>query len=134
MDEQRLALNRRRFIACFSAAGFGSTLMPGALTAVAQDADIITIEMIEAAQKIAGLAFTREEQEAIIERLNGEWSPLAAYDKLRAANLGNSTQPAIVFNPVPPGKTVPSERRPLKRRELDVSMPSTDEELAFLPV
>ena len=43
-------------------------------------------------------------------------------------------QPAIVFNPVPPGMTLPSERRPMRRAEIAVTMPSTDEELAFLPV
>jgi len=41
MNEQRLALNRRRFLECFSASGFA--LMPGALMAVAQDAPRITI-------------------------------------------------------------------------------------------
>ena len=133
MDDQRFTMNRRRFMA-LSATGLGSPLMPGALAAVAQDAETITIEMIEAAQKIAGLSFTREEQQWILERLNGERSPLAAFDTLRAANLGNATQPAVVFNPVPPGKELPSERRPLKRQEIDVSMPAMDEELAFLPV
>ena len=55
MDEQKLAMNRRRFIVGLSAAGVGSTLMPGALAAVAQDADKITVEMLKAAQRIAGL-------------------------------------------------------------------------------
>ena len=41
---------------------------------------------------------------------------------------------AIVFNPVPPGMTLPSERRPMRRAEITVTMPSSDEELAFLPV
>ena len=50
LDEQQCAINRRRFIECFSTAGLGSALMPGALAAVAQDAATITIEMIQAAQ------------------------------------------------------------------------------------
>ena len=54
MDEHQRSINRRRFIECFSAAGLGSALMPGALAAVAQDAGTITIEMLQAAQKIAG--------------------------------------------------------------------------------
>src|SRR5437667_11546990 len=56
MDERALALNRRRFLECFSAGSFA--LMPGALMAVAQDAPRITREMLEAAAKIAGLSFT----------------------------------------------------------------------------
>jgi Asp-tRNA(Asn)/Glu-tRNA(Gln) amidotransferase A subunit family amidase len=131
MNEDQLALNRRRFLECFSAGGLA--LMPGALMAVAQDAPRITLEMLEAAQRIAGVSFTRDQQERILARLNGPDGPLRGFDALRAADLG-STQPAIVFNPVLPGKTLPSERRPLRRKALEVSMPATDEELAFLPV
>jgi len=53
MNEQRLALNRRRFLECFSAAGM--VLMPGALLAVAQDSTRITLEMLQSAEKIAAL-------------------------------------------------------------------------------
>jgi Asp-tRNA(Asn)/Glu-tRNA(Gln) amidotransferase A subunit family amidase len=134
MDEHQRAINRRRFIECFSAAGLGSTLMPGALAAVAQDAEIITIEMIQAAQKIAGVSFTRDEQERILDKLNAPRGYVAGFERLRAAKLGNSSQPAIVFNPVLPGKTFSSERRPLNRQEIKVSMPASDVELAFLPV
>jgi Asp-tRNA(Asn)/Glu-tRNA(Gln) amidotransferase A subunit family amidase len=131
MNEQRLAVNRRRFLECFSAAGLG--LMPGALMAVAQDATQITLEMLEAAQRIAGLTFTRDQQDKILARLNARAGPLAGFDALRVADLG-STQPAIVFNPVLPGKTLPTERRPQRRKPPEVSMPATEQELAFLPV
>jgi Asp-tRNA(Asn)/Glu-tRNA(Gln) amidotransferase A subunit family amidase len=131
MNEQRLAVNRRRFLECFSGVGLG--LMPGALMAAAQDAMHITLEMLEAAQRIAGLSFTRDQQEKILARLNGQAGPLAGFDALRVADLGN-TQPAIVFNPVLPGKTLPTERRPLRRKQLEVRMAATDDELAFLPV
>jgi len=135
LDEQRLALNRRRFVACFSAAGL--SLMPGALAAVAQDAGRITREMLDAAQRIAGLSFTRDEQDRILARLNGDGgppNPFPGFDVLRAANLGNSAQPAFVFNPVLPGMTLPRERTPLKRQPLQISLPRTDEDLAFLPL
>ena len=134
MDEQKLAMNRRRFITGLSAAGVGSTLMPGALVAVAQDADEITVDMLEAAQRLAGLRFTPDELQAIAGRLNRSGGNTSAYETLRAANLGNSTQLALVFNPVPPGMTLPTERRPMRRQEITVSMPATDAELAFLPL
>jgi hypothetical protein len=70
MDDARVALNRRHFFACLSAMGLGSTLMPEALTIAAQGADIVTIDVLEAAQKLAGVSFTRAEQEAILTRLN----------------------------------------------------------------
>src|SRR5205809_6172105 len=131
MDERALALNRRRFLECFSAGSLA--LMPGALMAVAQDAPRITREMLEAAAKIAGVSFSPQEQESILARLNSGAGPLPGFDELRRTDLGN-TQPAFVFNPVLPGKPLPTERRPLRRQSLDVSMPSTDEGLAFLPV
>jgi Asp-tRNA(Asn)/Glu-tRNA(Gln) amidotransferase A subunit family amidase len=134
MTDQRLALNRRRFFECLSALGLGSTLMPEALTIAAQDSDTVTIEMLEAAQKIAGVAFTREEQQAIVTRLNATRGYLAGFQFLKTADLGNSAQPAIVFNPVPPGKALPAGPRGLKRREAIVSKPPTDQALAFLPV
>ncbi len=134
MDDIKLAMNRRRFIAGLSAAGVGSTLMPGALAAVAQDADLVTVEMLETAQRIAGLEFTEGELASIAARLNRPGADRADFDTLRAAELGNATQPALVFNPVPPGMRLPTDRRPMRRSTVQVSMPTSDEELAFLPV
>ncbi len=134
MNDERLALNRRRFFECLSALGLGSTLMPDALTIAAQDAETVTIEMIEIAQRIAGVVFTREEQQSIVTRLNAARGYMAGFHFLRTANLGNSTQPAIVFNPVPPGRALPAGPRFLNRRQPVVSRPTSNEALAFLPV
>jgi hypothetical protein len=112
MNEQRLSFNRRRFLECFSAGGLA--LMPGALMAVAQDSPRITLEMLQAAEKIAGVSFTNDERQAILARLNSDAGPLPGFDALRHVDLG-SMQPAFVFNPVLPGKTIPNERRPLRR-------------------
>jgi Asp-tRNA(Asn)/Glu-tRNA(Gln) amidotransferase A subunit family amidase len=133
MDDQQRSINRRRFIGCFAGAGIASALMPGALAAVAQDAATITIDMLQSAIKIAGLSFTADEQKRLLEKLNGARGYLAGFERLRTANLGD-TQPAIVFNPVPPGKRLPTERRPLRRQHMDISMPGSDEALAFLPL
>lgn len=134
MDEHRVFLDRRYFLACFSAMGLGSTLLPEALTIAAQNADIVTADMLDAAQKIAGLSFTRAEQQAILTRLNANRGHLAGFAALRAATLGDDEPPAIVFNPVPPGKSLPSGRRGVVRRPREVARPSSDEALAFLPV
>lgn len=132
--ETAIELKRRHFLACFSAMGLGSTLMPEALTIAAQRADTVTIEVLEAAQKIAGVSFTRAEQQAILTRVNAERGQLAGFAALRAAQLGDDEQPAIVFNPVPPGKVLPSGPRGIVRSPRQVSRPASDEALAFLPV
>ncbi len=133
MTDAPIALNRRHFFACLSAMGLGSTLMPDALTIAAQGADVVTIEVLEAAQKIAGVSFTRPEQDAILTRLNAPRGYMAGCAALRNATLEDDEQPAIVFNPVPLGKVLPSGPRGLIRRAPEVSRPATDEALAFLP-
>src|SRR5688572_13655225 len=134
VETERVGPNRRHFLACFSAMGLGSTLMPDALTIAAQGAETVTLDVLEAAQKIAGVSFTREEQQAILTRLNASRGYLAGFAALRAATLSDDEQPAIVFNPVPPGKVLPSGPRGIVRRAREVSRPSSDEVLAFLPL
>ena len=134
MDEQQREINRRRFLECASGFGLGAALLPGALAAVAADAATITVEMLQAAQQIAGVSFTPDEQRRVLEKLNGARGYQAGFARLSDAGLGNSTQPAIVFNPVPPGKTLPTERRPMRRQRIDAAMPASDEALAFLPL
>src|SRR5262245_43150805 len=86
MDEQQLAVNRRRFIECCAAAGVGSAL-PVALAAVAQDAATITIEMLQSAQQIAGVSFTPDQQRRLLEKLNGARGYQAGYARLRSSSL-----------------------------------------------
>jgi Asp-tRNA(Asn)/Glu-tRNA(Gln) amidotransferase A subunit family amidase len=134
VNDERLAVNRRVFVEQLSALGLGATLLPEALVLAAQDTETVTLEMLEAAQRIAGVSFTREEQQSILGRLNAPRGYMAGFAALRRANLGNSAQPAIVFNPLPPGRKLPTGPRFLRLREPDVSRPSSDEALAFLPV
>src|SRR5262245_32840204 len=85
MDEGQAAINRRRFIECFSALGLGSTLVPGALAAVVQDAATITIDMLQSAERIAGVSFTADERARLLEKLNAPRGYMAGFARLRAA-------------------------------------------------
>jgi Asp-tRNA(Asn)/Glu-tRNA(Gln) amidotransferase A subunit family amidase len=134
MDESRVAFRRRQFLTSLSAMGLGATLLPEALLIAAQDADIITIEMLEAAQRLAGVSFTRAEQDAILSRLNAAGGYMAGFAALRRANLRDDEVPAIVFTPVLPEKPLPAGTRGLIRRAPDVSRPASDDALASLPV
>jgi Asp-tRNA(Asn)/Glu-tRNA(Gln) amidotransferase A subunit family amidase len=133
-NEELLALNRRRFIAYFSSIGLGATLMPGALLAQAQDAQVITLGMVDEAARIAGLALPPDAEKRIADNLSRKGSLLANYQALRDLKLGNDTPPAIVFNPLLPGMKLPSDRKTFKWSKPDVPKPKTDEDLAFLPV
>jgi hypothetical protein len=132
--EDGLAFNRRRFIGYFSTLGLGSTLMPGALAAVAQDASEITVDMVDRAAKISGLSFSLEAKEKIARSLNRDNSLPRRYEQIRELKLGNSTPPAFVFNPVPPGMRLPTQSKPMRSSEVKVSAPGSDEALAFMSV
>ncbi|MFC1562074.1 amidase [candidate division KSB1 bacterium] len=129
---ERLTLNRRRFLAYFSSVGLGATLLPGTLTAVAQDADEITVEMVVAAEKIAGLSFPPEMRERFVRDLG---RLRTTYKNLSDINMDQSVAPCFVFNPVPPGhEAVEPDRNPVITSSVDVTVPDSEEELAFLPV
>lgn len=134
MEQELVEWNRRRFLSALSAMGLAPTLLPDALTVVAGHAEIITIEMLSAAQQLAGITFTRAELEAIVARLNSATGYAAGFAALRAANLGNDTPFALVFNPVVPGTKVPQGESHLRPSAVAIKRPNTDEALAFLPV
>src|SRR4051812_17272206 len=96
--------DRRRFLAYFSAIGLGGTLLPGVLWARAADGEEITVASIACAEEIAGLKFTDEQRQQMVDGLKGQESQI---EQLHAIKLENSVQPAVHFDPVPPGVTLP---------------------------
>lgn len=134
LHEDRLVVNRRRFMSWFAAAGLGGTLLPGALLAVAQDAPEIKPEMVAAAARIAGVPLTPEAQKQIAAGLNRPGGLLQSFAALRDMSLGNDTPSALVFNPVLPGAKLPVGMPILRLSRVRIAAPETDEDLAFLPV
>lgn len=127
-------LTRRRFLAYFSGAGVTTTLFPGVLWSLVQDQPEprITKELLDEAEQIAGLEFTDEERELMLEGLNNQ---LESYEALRKVELANDVPPALYFDPVPAGLTVevPRRRRRMSRGGMQ-RRPANLEELAFWPV
>ena len=131
---ERLAWNRRRFVAGLSGLGLGSTLLPGALIACAGDADAVSVGMLRNAQRLAGLELSDDELTAVAERLNGERSLLDAYRGIREPEIHNHLPPSFVFHPLPPGKPMPETAGGIRPSRPDISRPESDADLAFLPV
>src|SRR5512142_138174 len=102
--------DRRAFMAYFSSIGLGSTLLPGVLWAQVQgqepQAPEITKEMIAAAEDVAGVQFSDEERAAMVQGLQRTRS---AIERLHKEPLDMSMFPSIVFDPLPPGKTLPKK-------------------------
>jgi len=117
-----------------SGIGLTSPVLSGALWAKVVDDKVpqVTKEMLQEAERLAGLEFTDDERELMVEGLN---KYLEKYRMLREVPLNNSVVPAIQFNPVLAGMTFEKRAgrlRVSKRRRRRV--PSDLEDLAFWPV
>jgi Asp-tRNA(Asn)/Glu-tRNA(Gln) amidotransferase A subunit family amidase len=127
-------LNRRRFLAYFSAAGLSSTLLPGVLWARIQneEAPKITKGLLKDAEEVAGVEFTDEERDLMLEGLNEQ---LGSYETLRTVKIANGVPPALVFSPLLSGMSVEGERRPIRMSDVRVNaVPADLEEVAVWPV
>lgn len=132
---ERLEWNRRRFVAGLSGLGLGGTLLPGALTACAAEAEQVSVGMLRTAQQLAGLDLSDDELAVVAERLNDERSLLDSYRGIRDPEIHNHLPPSFVFHPLPPGKAMPETAAGgMRPSRPEVTRPSSDAELAFLPV
>src|SRR6266566_1494532 len=127
------AMDRRSFMGYFAGVGLTSTLFPGVLWAKISAGAEITVDTIASAEEVAGLHFDPAERELMLDGLKQQEQRIEALHKV---SLANSVSPAIVFHPLPPGKTISSEpRRPMVRsRVAHRAVPADIDELAFLPV
>ena len=126
--------DRRAFMAYFGAVGLSSTLLPGVLwSQVQQQGPEITKEMIAAAEEISGLKFSDDERTAMVRSLQQMRGNLQTLHK---EPLDQSILPAIVFDPVPPGKELAKKNKALMVRSKVPIMarPGSVEELAYAPV
>jgi len=117
-------------MAYFASLGLGSTALPATLWALAQERQgRITKDMLANAEAVAGLEFTDAEREMMVEGVNRN---LQAFEQLRSVSIPNSVHPALLFDPVLPGRTPTVEHRvPHRTRRPDVERPANLEQVAF---
>jgi Asp-tRNA(Asn)/Glu-tRNA(Gln) amidotransferase A subunit family amidase len=99
---------------------------------VAVDEDEITVEMIQAAEKIIGIELTDQDRALILDGLTNDYRE--KYRELRNLDIDDTVVPAMVFNPVPAGMTFSKEQKPFRYSDVDVQMPENIEDLAFYSV
>ena len=128
-------MDRRAFLAVCSQFGLTSTLLPGVLWAMAGDKSKITREMIDNASIIADVPIADEYKEMMLESLNDYAKD---YDLIYELKIGNQVPPAIVFDPVPPGMKLQTERQHAKSSAAPSvhagDVPKNLEEVAFYSV
>jgi Asp-tRNA(Asn)/Glu-tRNA(Gln) amidotransferase A subunit family amidase len=136
-----MALDRREFLTVTGRFGLASTLFPGALYTLAAQAQSpsaepapplpkITPEMIDAAAAIAGIAIPAEDKQAMLDGLNEDRH---GFEEIRNLDIPNSVAPAFVFDPLPPGAAVSTERqKPVySKAPASLTAPANLEDLAF---
>ncbi|MDI3255417.1 MAG: amidase [Bacillota bacterium] len=137
-----MQLDRRAFLALSGQLGLGSTLFPGALyTLAAQAQDTaeteklppITPAMIDQAAALAGISLTPEQKQMMLQGLKDQRS---SYEAIRKLHLPNSVPPAYIFDPLPPGAKINTEKQPPRysRPPAIITVPSNLEDLAFASV
>ncbi len=126
---------RRNFLAWFSGAGLGATLLPGCLWTRLEESGgkSVNLRMMREAAALAGLDFTDAEFEMMVDELNKN---LDFYGEIRAVPLENATPPPLYFNPVVPGMRFDREERGMRPGPTPaaVERPADLEEVAFWPV
>jgi len=135
-------VDRRGFLAACVASGIADPVFPdalwGRLHAQApaggqqQAPKVVTREMVAAAEKVSGLEFTEAERDLLLDNLN---NTLQSYRQLRSLPLPNDIPPAIRFSPVLPGRPAGGPAaKPGRRPARKVARPSSEADLAFLPL
>ena len=138
-----MTLDRRGFLAVTGRFGLASTLFPGALYTLAAQAQQsgsadkpadepkITPEMIDQAAALAGITVSADQKQMMIDGLNQQRD---SYDAIRKLHMPNSVAPAFVFDPLPPGATVNTEKQEPVYSRTVATMPASLEDLAFATV
>ena len=97
----------------FAGTGLSATLLPGALWAQAEGnpAKGVTLDMVIAAEKLAGVEFTDAQRQMLLEGVNVN---LGRYAAFREIPLDNSLPSSLQFSPVLPGMSFDMRKRPMK--------------------
>ncbi|GAB3784211.1 amidase [Spirosoma horti] len=92
----------------------------------------ITADMVAVASKLFDLEFTAAERDSMLDNLN---NARTNYEALRKIDLPNDVAPALYFNPLPAGFTIPTGPSSFKASSPGkITLPTNRDELAFYTV
>src|SRR5712691_6267616 len=133
-DSAPAITTRRRFITYFSSVGLSSTLLPGVLWARLQEerAERITAAMLKDALAVAGLDFTGEERQQL---LNGVNQNLTRYADLRQIHIDANIAPPLYYSPIVPGTRLDRTQKPFRpSAPPSLRRPADLEDVSFWPL
>ncbi len=126
-----MILDRRKFLAVCASAGLSGSLLKESLYGLVQSGRPITADTVAEAEEIAGVSFSDEHREQLVEELRGRLDDFVA---LRALDLANDAIPSVVFDPRIGGERIPPGSGRLTWEPPPIDRPPDDESLAYLPV
>ena len=126
--------SRRRFLKVVPTAVAGA--VAAKVYTQGQNGGPVNVDIIEAAEKIAGLDLHSEEEAAIANSLNNR---LRTYQQLRQTEISWDIDPAVMFKPALPGKEPKAGAAPgaairYSRPPGSLRRPANLEEVAFWPI
>ena len=126
-------IDRRQFLESAALFGATGTIFPLALYDETLRTGELTLEAIAHAEAVAGVEFTTEQRELMLEGLVDR---LDDYQALRDLDLSNAVVPCQFFDPELGAReeTRLSQRRPISWDPPDVDLPGSEEDLAFSSV
>ncbi len=129
--------NRRELLAAVAGLGVGTAVFQRSLVAQAQDeakkprSKGVTAEMVKNAEWIAGIELSDKQRAQVAATLTGV---LSGINRAREIPLGNSTMPAIQFNPSPGLAPQPGPLGTVAAPQFEPKKPNTNDDLAFAPL
>ena len=129
--------SRRSILATLLSFGVSSSTFARALLAQIEPSRLVTPEMIRQAEWIAGLQFTKDDRNKLLEQIN---RATVGLEKLRAISISNSVPPALMFRVEHSSKPVTSPIQARFKSTTDhantqkIERPTSNEELAFFSV
>ena len=124
-----MGMNRRQALKLLTATGVGTAVFHRAVASLAQDP--ITLEQLKSAAWIAELELTPDQFEKVLNDLNRQHVQIA---KLRETALAVETPPAFQFKTLATAQPPRTADRAVQTATTGISLPATDEEIAFLTV
>lgn len=113
-------------------AACASSFLLGAFVTNDDPKKTITADMVAIASKLFDLEFTAAERDSMLDNLN---NARTNYEALRKIDLPNDVAPALYFNPLPAGFTMPTGPSSFKASPpSNVTVPRNRDELAFYTV
>lgn len=128
-------IGRRQLLEYFGSIGLSSTLLPGVLWARAQELPQqgkLTREMLKGAAAVAGLEFTDEQLDGMIDGLTQN---VDRYKELRNIPLDNGVPLTLHYSPLAPGMTVDKVPRAMRAAKVpSLRRPARLEDAAYWPL